>query len=84
MLTVAFGTYYDFHEFIKFKYGKEELVPNRFGGKTATFDFCISGEEADSWTFLDLVVKEMKEAGAIFDRCSIIDIEMGNNIHLVV
>lgn len=66
------------------EYGKEKLVPNRFGGKTAMFDFCISGEEAVSWTFLNLVIKEMKEAGTIFKRCSIIDMEMGNNTRLVV
>ena len=68
---------------LQITYGKETYVPNEQGGKTSMFEFCISGEEALNWKFTDLVLKEMKENGAIIQKCSIIDIEQGNNIYCV-
>ena len=55
---------------LKIKWGREvvEMRDNEYGGKTAMFDFELSGSEAVSYAWLDGFCKAVDAAGGVVER----------------
>lgn len=60
---------------LRIQYGSERYIPNDHGGKTATYQFVISGREA-VWVkpWMDFV-DSLKKAGATITEAKMADIE---------
>jgi len=50
-------------------------VPNEYGGTTAFIEFCISGEEAVSLSWITRLIQEFSRYGTVFTRKEVVDIE---------
>lgn len=56
-------------------YMDHRMVPNANGGKTATYNFEIRGQEAISYRALIGDLAEMRKAGAVFSTAIVVDME---------
>lgn len=55
--------------------GNAPSRPNEYGGKTAYYNFCISGEEAVSDKWIDHLLKSLVNCGASVSKAQSMDIE---------
>lgn len=55
--------------------GQAGYVPNEYGGKTAMYNFQVSGSEAVSWKWVDKFCEEIKRVGGTIKHNLTIDIE---------
>lgn len=60
---------------LRIQWGKGEMIPNKNGGKTATYDFTILGEEAVRFEWYDRLIKNIFSAGGNVKSSTIKDIE---------
>lgn len=60
---------------LRVDFGTETLVPNAHGGKTAMYEFWISGEEALNERWIEGLAIDLKAAGAVVTRFVVCDIE---------
>lgn len=64
---------------IKIAYGDSHYQPNARGGKTAMYDFTITGTEALSFRSFEAMVHDFENGGSIINKIEIVDIEDGHD-----